>query len=94
MPPELRTVAASQGGLFTRRQAAGLGCSEREIKTRTGPVGDWAIVRRGVYAERHVWDHLDDDGRYLLRTRAASTGSKTAWWPPTPPCASAPGTAT
>lgn len=71
MDPRLRATASRQGGVFTRRQAAGAGCSERELKTRTGANGDWVVVRRGAYAERPLWDALDDDGRYRLTVRAA-----------------------
>lgn len=69
--PALRAVAADQGGLFTRRQAATSGCTERELKTRTGARGDWAVVRRGVYGERQRFESLSEDDRYRLRVRAA-----------------------
>jgi hypothetical protein len=71
MDPQLRGLAARQGGVFTRRQAASSGCSERELKTRSGARGDWVVVRRGVYAERAIWDASDDDDRYRLGVRAA-----------------------
>lgn len=47
------------------------GYTERELKTLTGHRGGWVVVRRGCYAERDLWDSLDDDGRYDLRVRAA-----------------------
>lgn len=71
MNPRLRALAAQQDGVFTRRQAVASGCSERQIKTRTGARGDWAVVRRGVYAERSLWESWGDDDRYRLRVRAA-----------------------
>lgn len=71
MTPELRGLAAQQGGVFSRRQAAHAGCSERELKTRTGVNGDWHVVCRGVYAERDLWTSLDDDGQYRIRVCAA-----------------------
>jgi hypothetical protein len=71
MTPELRATAARQGGVFTRRQALQAGASERELKTRTGARGDWAVVRRGTYTPRSRWERLDEDGRYRLRVRAA-----------------------
>lgn len=71
MHPDLRGLAARQGGLFTRRQAVDAGHSEREIKTRTGALGDWATVRRGVYLERAAWESLAAEARYLTRVRAA-----------------------
>lgn len=67
MHPELRGLASRQRGVFTRRQAAECGCSEREIKTRTGALGDWALVRRGAYAEAAVWAAADDEERYRMR---------------------------
>lgn len=71
MRPELLQHAAAQGGLVSRRQAKLCGYSERELKTLTGARGGWAVVRRGVYCERTLWEHSDEDGRYALRVRAA-----------------------
>ena len=58
MRPQLRALAAAQGGLFTRRQAIEAGCTERELRTHTAVHGPWVVVRRGVYAERDLWDSL------------------------------------
>ena len=70
MNPQLRAIAGRQGGVFTRAQAISCGCSEREIRTRTGARGDWEVVRRGAYVERSIWELLDADGRYRLVVRA------------------------
>jgi hypothetical protein len=70
MNPQLRAIAGRQGGVFTRAQAVGSGCSERELRTRAGARGDWVVVRRGAYVERSIWELLDDDGRYRLVVRA------------------------
>jgi hypothetical protein len=70
MNPQLRAVASRQGGVFTRAQAISCGCSERELRTRTGARGDWVVVRRGAYVERSIWEALDADGRYRLEVRA------------------------
>lgn len=79
MNPRLRAICTDQRGVFTRRQAVSCGCTERELKTRTGARGDWVVVRRGVYAERAVWERLSDDARYRMRVRAAVlTGTKSA----------------
>jgi hypothetical protein len=67
----LAAIAASHGGVFRRSEAVDCGYSEREIRTQTRHRGPWVVVRRGVYAERETWEQLDDDGRYLLRVRAA-----------------------
>ena len=53
------------------------GCSEREIKTRTGPRGDWKVVRRGAYAERELWETGDEDERYRMTARGALLMSAT-----------------
>ena len=71
MRPELRAVAPRHGGVFRRSEAVACGCTEREMKTATGPGGAWVVVRRGCYAERSRWERLDDEGRYALRVRAA-----------------------
>src|SRR4051795_4007205 len=71
MSPSLRGLAASQGGVFTRQQARISGCTERELKTRTGARGDWVVVRRGSYVERARWESLGDDDRYRTKVRAA-----------------------
>lgn len=71
MNPCLRAICVEQRGVFTRSQAVACGCTERELKTRTGARGDWVVVRRGAYAERSLWDALKPDDRYRLRVRAA-----------------------
>jgi hypothetical protein len=71
MRPELRARATANGGVVTRRDAVECGYRERELKTLTGHRGAWVVVRRGCYAERRLWEGLDEDGRYLLRVRAA-----------------------
>lgn len=76
MRPELRARAGRQGGVFTRHQARACGYTERELKTHTGHKGAWVVVRRGCYAERVLWDRLDDDGRYLLLVRAVALGMR------------------
>lgn len=72
MRPELRAIAAEQGGLITRRQAVEAGYSERELRTLTATHGPWVVVRRGVYVERELWEALDEhEGRMALSDRAA-----------------------
>ncbi len=71
MDPRLHAISARNGGVFTRSDAVSCGCSEREMKTATGPRGSWVVVRRGCYAERNLWNRLDEDARYALRVRAA-----------------------
>ncbi len=66
----LAARAARHGGVFTRRDAVECGYTERELKTLTGHGGAWVTLRRGVYAERAVWDALGEDDRYTLTVRA------------------------
>jgi len=54
------------------------GYTERALKTRTGHGGEWIVVCRGCYAERTLWDSLDEDGRYLLRVRAVALTTRRA----------------
>lgn len=71
MRPQLRALAASQGGLVTRRQAVQVGYTERELRTLTAVHGPWVVVRRGVYTERELWDSLTGyDDQTRLRDRA------------------------
>jgi hypothetical protein len=72
MRPQLRALAATQGGLITRRQALAAGYSDGEIRRFTSVHGPWAIVRRGVYAERTVVEAADPfEGAMALQDRAA-----------------------
>lgn len=71
MRPALAALATEHGGVFLRSEAVECGYTERELRTHTRHRGPWVVVRRGVYAERELWDRLDEDGRYLLRVRAA-----------------------
>ena len=71
MRPRLRALAARQGGLVTRRQAIEAGHTERELRSLTAVHGPWVVVRRGVYAERALWDSLTGyDGPARLRDLA------------------------
>lgn len=71
MRPRLRALASAQGGLVTRAQALDCGYTERELRTLTAVHGPWIIVRRGVYAERELWESLTGyDEQAGLRDRA------------------------
>lgn len=71
MPPELRALATAQCGVFSRSQARNAGLRERRIKTLTASVtGAWVTIRRGVYAERAVWESADPAARHAMRVRA------------------------
>lgn len=65
-------LMASNDGLITRRQALEAGFTadqiDRLVRQRV-----WVAVRRGVYAERELWESLTTwPARQLMRDRAAS----------------------
>lgn len=71
MRPALQALAARQGGVVTRRQCLAVGYTEVELRGLTSVHGPWVTVRRGVYAERALWDQLTGwDERSRLRDRA------------------------
>jgi hypothetical protein len=76
MRPALVAAADRQHGIFSRAQALRAGYTEREVKALTRPEGEWAVVRLGVYCERHLLDPLDARARWLLKDRAAVLSSR------------------
>ncbi|QWC84126.1 type IV toxin-antitoxin system AbiEi family antitoxin domain-containing protein [Nocardioidaceae bacterium] len=60
MRPRLMAHALRQHGLVTRNQALRSGYSASEVRALTGR-GTWHTVRRGVYAERTLWEQFDRD---------------------------------
>lgn len=71
MRPPLRALAARQGGVVTRGQCVAAGYTEVELRGLTAVHGPWVTVRRGVYAERELWDSLTGyDERDRLRDLA------------------------
>ena len=79
MDPEIRALALTQLGVVTRRQALELGMTERRLKTALLPGGPWVVIRRGVYAERWVWESADEARRHLMRVRAATLVATTTY---------------
>lgn len=78
MRPQLRALASLQGGLVTRAQAVTAGYTERELRSHTAVHGPWAVVRRGVYAERDLWDSLTGyDEKARLRDLAVHLSMRT-----------------
>lgn len=67
----LRAVAASQHGLFLRRQALAAGYTSREFDALRRPGGSWVRVRYGVYSDADSWRQLTLTQRLTLRDRAA-----------------------
>lgn len=71
MRAQLKVLAAQQGGVFTRRQAAVAGFSDHDVRLLVRR-RQWVAVRRAVYAEREVWDALDEwTGQAVARDWAA-----------------------
>ncbi len=64
-------MAASQHGLFLRRQALSTGYTDREFDAMTSPGGPWVRVRYGVYCELALWQQLTLPQRLTLTDRAA-----------------------
>lgn len=79
MNTRARSKAATQGGLLTRRDALDAGMLPSEI-TASLRAGELVVVRRGVYADRAVWDALDAyRGRPRLEARAAVLMLQRGW---------------
>ena len=70
MRPQLAAIAATQGQVFTRRQALEAGYDECEIRGLTRDGGPWVRVRQGAYVPRDDWLTWDDDARYVAAVKA------------------------
>lgn len=78
MRPEVQATMAANHGLITRSQALDLGLSPNAIRALLAE--EWVVVRRGVYAERRLWEDLDPyRGRPRLQTRAALLKMTRGW---------------
>lgn len=76
--PKLKALATRQGGVVTRRQCLAVGCTEVELRGLTAVHGPWVTVRRGVDAERELWDQLTGwDEQTRLRDRAVHLAMST-----------------
>ena len=72
MRSELAAIAAQQGGVFTRAQAMDAGYRAPQLRGLTAVGGAWVVVRRGVYADRAMWEALPRfTGPSLTRAWAA-----------------------
>lgn len=74
MNKELARIAASQGGVFTRRQALEAGLTPRQIRVVTA--AEWLVLRRGVYAERDRAEALSPEARHVLEAAAFALASR------------------
>lgn len=79
MNVKAQAVMAANHGLITRPQALDSGLASAEIRHLLH-IGVLILVRRGVYADAEVWNHLDEHvGRPRLRTRAALATMRRGW---------------
>ncbi len=58
MLPDVLAALARNRGLITRREALAAGLAPGQVD-RLVRSGAWVAVRRGVYAERELWESLD-----------------------------------
>ncbi len=78
MRPQLRALASQQGGLITRAQALDAATGSGSSAPSRRLHGPWVIVRRGVYAERELWDVATGyDEQAGLRDRAVHLTMRT-----------------
>jgi hypothetical protein len=75
MDERLEALCAAQG-VFTRKDALAAGYNDREIR-RMVSRGRWHRVRRGAYVPMHLWEQLDEVGRYRRVIRAVVLNAKT-----------------
>ena len=74
MNEKLARTAASQGGVFTRRQALAAGLTPAQIRVLSAR--DWLVLRRGVYANRA--QALSPEARHVLDAAAFALASRLA----------------
>ena len=58
MTPAVYAALTANHGLITRRQSVAAGLAPDDVDALVKR-GAWVAVRRGVYAEREVWERLD-----------------------------------
>lgn len=68
MDPELRALAASQGGAITHQQALAAGLTPGRIRTLLA--GNWAAPHRGVYVQREELARATPQQRHVLLAAA------------------------
>ncbi|BEP11999.1 DUF559 domain-containing protein [Acidothermaceae bacterium B102] len=70
MLPELKAVAANNGGVFTRTQALKAGYTEREVRTLVES-RLWTKLRHGIYVDSVLLISVDSSERALFDIAAA-----------------------
>jgi very-short-patch-repair endonuclease len=74
MNKKLAKTAASQGRVFTRRQALDAGLTPAQVRVLIAR--EWLVLLRGVYAERALADSLSPEARHVLDAAAAVVASR------------------
>jgi len=74
MNERLEALCATQG-VFTRKDALAEGYRDRSIRAMVKR-GLWHRVRHGAYVPTHLWEQLDEIGRYRRLTRAVVLNAK------------------
>ena len=74
MNEELARTAASQGGVFTRRQALAAGLTAAQIRVLTAD--EWLVLRRGVYADPAGATALSPEAHHVLDAAAFALASR------------------
>lgn len=77
MDGQLARIAASQGGVFLRRQALECGYAQDEVD-RAVRAKVWMRVRRGAYVEPVLIDGASERNRHRLRVHAVVAASQSA----------------
>jgi hypothetical protein len=68
---KLKTLAANQGNVVTRKQALDSGVSDDEI-SRLIRDNEWIAVRRGAYVPRMEWEELSPEGQHRVKAHAVA----------------------
>ena len=69
MPPLLRAISHTQGGVVTAEQALAAGLTREEIR-RLVRQKAWTRIRQGAYVETARWAAVDENTRHRLLVRA------------------------
>lgn len=74
MNAKLAQTAASQGGVFTRRQALEAGLTPGQVRVLIDT--SWLVLRRGIYADRDLVASLSAEARHVVDAAAFACASR------------------
>jgi hypothetical protein len=69
MDDRLMSIAAQQGGYFTRAQALDCGASDRQLRSAVRE-GHLSRIRQGTYAFREIYDALTPQDQHVVLARS------------------------